>query len=63
MVAAVLPLAVQLLPLLPGAIKGILDIVNMIARHPDTPQAAQQQLTDIGAALDAVAQQVATVRV
>ena len=56
-------LASLLIPLIPGAIKSLMDIINTIRDHPDTPAAAQAQLATISAQLDTVATQVAAVKV
>lgn len=52
-----------LLPLIPGLVKSVADIIGAIRSHPDTPADAQAQLAKIAAQLDEVAAQVAAVKV
>jgi len=61
--ASILPLALQLLPLIPPAVKGVTDLINTILRHPETPEEARAQLAEISAQLDDVAAKVAAVKV
>lgn len=56
-------LALLLIPLIPGLVSGILQIVDAIRTHPDTPQAAKDQLDAIATTLDDLKTKVAAVRV
>ena len=56
-------LAAILLPLLPAVVESVMAIVRAIARHPDTPEDAAQQLQDIALQLDEVAARVRAVQV
>jgi hypothetical protein len=56
-------LAALLIPLIPGLIQSILQIVDAIRSHADTPEAAKAQLDAISAQLDSVATAVAAVHV
>ena len=55
-------LAVVLLPLLPAAVKSILDIINAVKSDPATPEDAKAQLDAISAQLDDIVTQVTEVR-
>ncbi len=54
MAMAVLPLAIQIVPLIPGLIADILNVVHVIKNHPTTPDDVKAQLDQIAVELDAV---------
>ena len=56
-------LAALLIPLIPGLIQAVIQIVNAVQSHADTSDAAKAQLAAISTQLDDVATQVAAVRV
>lgn len=55
------PLAAALIPLIPGLLASVLQIVNTIRDQPDTPEAQKAQLDTISRQLDDVSAQVAAV--
>lgn len=55
------PLAAALIPLIPGLLQSVLQIVNTIRDQPETPDAQKAQLDAISASLDEVAGKVASV--
>lgn len=54
-------LAIQLIGLLPGAVDGILKIVNTIKEHPETPEDQKKQLEDISLLLQVTVNRVKAV--
>ena len=54
-------LLVMLIPLIPGLIQSITQIIDAIRTHPDTPAAVKAQLDAVSAHLDQAAAKVAAV--
>ncbi len=55
---AIAPLALALLPLLPKVVEGVLEIYDMIANHPTTPEATRAQITALVADIRTVNAQI-----
>ncbi len=55
-------LAAMLIPLIPGLLQSILQIVDTIREHPDTPEAGKAQLSAISEQIDTVAAKVAEIQ-
>ena len=58
---AIVPLAVALVPLIPQAVKGLLDIVNAIRDRGDTPEELKVQLEALSSDLKAAVSRVQAV--
>lgn len=58
MVAAIVPLVMQILPLLPGLVRGVLDITDAIRGDPGTPEETRAELDRLSQELQAVAAKV-----
>lgn len=56
--AAVLPIVLQLAPLVPGLIDMALKIVEAVKSDPQTPEEVRAQLDDIASHLDAAVKAV-----
>jgi hypothetical protein len=56
-------LAAILLPLIPGLIQAVMQIVKAIESHDETPDVAKAQLLDIALRLDETAKRVAAIDV
>jgi hypothetical protein len=56
-------LAALLIPLIPTLVQGILNVVNTIKSHADTPDAAKAQLDSISLQLEDLKNKVAAVKV
>jgi hypothetical protein len=61
--AAVPALAIELLPLLPGLIESVTNIVERIQQHATTPDQAKAQLAEVMTHLDSAAAKVAAVQI
>ena len=65
--AAVVPLVAALAPALieeiPKIVASLMNLVNLVRNHPDTPQAVQDAFTQVNAHLDAASAAVAAVEI
>lgn len=61
MAAMAIPLAIQLLPLIPPAIGALLDIIDAVKNDNATPEAAKLELTALVAELQEMKDRVARV--
>ena len=57
------PLAAALIPMIPGLLASVLQIVNTIRNQPDTPEVQRAALDAIATSLDEVSAKVAAVEV
>jgi hypothetical protein len=62
MAAAMIPLAISIAPLIPGLIAEVMKLVDVVRKHPDTPDAVKTQLDGIAASLADVQTQVAAAK-
>lgn len=59
---AFVPIALQLLPMIPGLVESVVKIVQAIRQDPATPEAVKAQLDDVEARLQETAAKVAAVQ-
>ena len=50
--AAILPLAIQLLPLIPGLISSAMEVVRIVKADPTTPADVKKELDELEARLN-----------
>lgn len=61
--AAIIPLAVTLLPLIPPAIESLNNLIKAIKEDAGTPEEAKAQLDELSARLDETSEKVKNVAI
>ena len=59
---AFIPIAIQLLPLIPGLIESVVKVVETIAGAPETPEETRAELTAVSERLREVLEKVKQAR-